>query len=306
MKYMIRCRKPAVIILALILALSCACAAAEGSATAPAAGSDTVARLLEINDFKFFVREDGIGRGSPPVYTAPSEDSVRLADGKASFSAKDAVAVAGYTADSWLMVRYEIGKKDEKNKKARVGYVPPKYARTFHADIGKITFESFPSQLAEEIEITDNPRDNHTPYGTLPAGTEITILAKYTYSGNWWYVETTLDGQLTRGFIDRGKAAIVIDGVVYHGNAEMGYPVSAPDGTPLMGMITVKGKKSDAMIVRKRAGTDSPMIARVHGGDVYPCYGSASGKGSRIWYFICVDGVWGWFAGGNATFTEGE
>ena len=304
MKYMIRCRKPAALILAMLLALSCAGALAE-SLTAPAANSQTVARLLAMSDFKFFVRENGIGRGSAPVYTAPSEDSIRLADGKASCSAQEAVAVAGYY-DSWLMIRYEIGKKDEQNKKARVGYVPPKYARTYHADIGKIEFDAIPAQLAEEITISDNPRSNSTPFGTLPAGTEITILAKYTYSGNWWYVETELDGQLCRGFINRAEAAITLDGTVYHGIAELGYPVSSPDNTGLIGMVKVKGKKTDAMIVRRRAGTDSPMVARVHGGDVYPCYGSGTGKGSRIWYYLWVDGVWGWFAGGNAEFTEAE
>ena len=84
------------------------------------------------------------------------------------------------------------------DKKVRVGYIPPRQSKALIANISKITFDAVPVQLDEAIDITDNPRDNSTPYGTLPAGTEVTVLAKYTYTGNWWYVETTLNGKLTR------------------------------------------------------------------------------------------------------------
>ena len=52
----------AAFLLALILTLSGLSATAEGISSAPAAGSQTVAQLLQILDFKFFVREDGIRR----------------------------------------------------------------------------------------------------------------------------------------------------------------------------------------------------------------------------------------------------
>lgn len=289
----------AAFLLALILTLSGLSATAEGISSAPAAGSQTVAQLLQILDFKFFVREDGIGKGKAPVYTAPFEDSIRLADGKASCNVADEIAVAGHDGN-WLMVRYELGKKEEKNRKVRVGYIPPLYSRRYRSGSGKIEFDSIPAQLAEEIDITDNPRSNSTPFGTLPAGTDMTILAKYTYSGNWWYVETTLDGQLTRGFINRTNAAILVDGTVYHGNGELGVPVASPEGSLLSGAIKVRGKKSDAMIVRKQPDAKSSMVARAHGEDIYPCYGTESAGNGKIWYHIWADGVWGWFAGGNA------
>ena len=94
----------AAFLLALILTLSGLSATAEGISSAPAAVSQTVAQLLQILDFKFFVREDGIGKGKAPVYTAPSEDSIRLADGKASCNVADEIAVAGHDGN-WLMVR---------------------------------------------------------------------------------------------------------------------------------------------------------------------------------------------------------
>ena len=161
-------------------------------------------------------------------------------------------------------------------------------------------------QAAEEITITDNPRSNSTPFGTLPAETDLTILGKYTYTGNWWYVETKLDGQVTRGFIDRSAAVIRVDGEVYHGHEELGIPVLSPEGGGKTGMMTVQGSEDDAMIVRRHADRESPMVARVYGGDVFPCYGQQEGGSGRIWYRIWVDGVWGWFSSTYGEFTEGE
>ena len=297
-------RKLAAAMLAMILMISCAGVLAESDASCPAESSETVAKLLDIMDFKFFVREDGIGKGSAPVYTAPSEDSIRLADGTAHCSVESEIAVAGRT-DGWLLVRYDIGKKNEKDKPARVGYIPPKYSKGYKTGVGKIVFDSIPATLAADAGITDNPRHNSTPFGTLKEGTEITILGKYTYTGNWWYVEATMDGKLTRGFINRSEAAILVDGTVYHGNAELGFPAVSPENTKQIGMITVNGTADDAMIVRQQAGAKHKMVARVYGGESFPCYGTNQ-QSNHVWYYIWVDGVWGWFSGGNSTFTEGK
>lgn len=298
-------RRLAAVMLALALILSGVSALAEGNSSVPAATSETVARLLDIIDFKFFVKEDGIGKGSAPVYTAPSEDSLRLAAGKAGCSVESEIAVAGHV-NGWLMVRYEIGNKNERDKQVRVGYIPPKYSRGYKTGRGTIMFDNIPAKLAEEADITDNPRHNSIPFGTLEAGTDITILGKYTYTGNWWYIEARLDGKLTRGFINRSDAAIEVDGTVYHGNEELGFPAISPNHTGRIGMVTIKGTEDDAMIVRQKAGTNSKMVARVFGGETYPCYGLDEPRKDKVWYYIWVDGVWGWFAAGNATFTEDE
>ena len=288
------------LLLMLTLMLAAFCAQADGLSTVPAAESKTVAALLKVPDFKFFVREEGIGTGNCPVYTAPDLKSIRLADGRASCDVEDEIAVAGYV-DGWLMVRYEI-----KDKKVRVGYIPPNKSKALLANISKITFDAVPVQLDEEAEITDNPRDNSTPFGTLPAGTEMTVLAKYTYTGNWWYVETMLDGKLTRGFIDREKTVLMIDSVVYHGNGELGYPVLSPEKQERIGMITVTAPEDYAMIVRRQADREAPMVARVYGGDTFPCYAAETGANGKIWYRIWVDGVWGWFSSASSTLAEGE
>ena len=51
-------RKVTALILALMLAGLCAAALADDPSAYPAAKSETVAKLLQVPDFKFFVRED--------------------------------------------------------------------------------------------------------------------------------------------------------------------------------------------------------------------------------------------------------
>lgn len=296
-------RKLTALMAALVLMLLCAGVTAESGSPSPAARSATVAELLKVPDFKFFVKNDGIGTGSAPVYTAPSTDSIRLSDGKASCSVASDISVAGHV-NGWLLVRYNIGRKDEKDREARVGYIPPEYSRKYKSDRGDMEFVSIPVTLAADAEITDNPRKNHRFFGTLGEGTTVTILAKYTYTLNWWYVEAELDGKLTRGFIDRGTAALLIDGEVYTGNEALGYPAASPDSNPQAGMVTVTGKEGEAMILRKRADHDSPMVARLYVGESFPCYGIQTLKNGKTWYYLWVDGVWGWLSGTYSAFSE--
>ena len=297
-------RRMAALVLALALMMSFAGALADNPSEYPAAKSEMVAKLLEILDFKFFVREEGIGQGSQAVFTAPSADSLRLADGKATCSVESEIAVAGHAEGGWLLVRYEIGKKDDKDKKVRVGYI--RNSKDYKSNVSRLAFGSIPAELAEDTEITDNPRSNSTPFGTLPAGTAVTILAKYTYTGNWWYIETEYEGKTARGFIDRDAAAIKVDGEVYRGNEALGIPVQSPKGTNKTGTVTMKGSDEEALIVRKENNATTPMVARVYGGDVYPCYAQASGAKDKLWYYIWVDGVWGWVSSGISDYTAEE
>ena len=119
-------------------------------------------------------------------------------------------------------------------------------------------------------------------------------------------MEAQLDGKVTRGFINRSTAAILVDGTVYRGNAELGYPAASPEGGRQTGVITINGAEDDAMIVRKGAGTGTTMVARVYGGEHFPCYGTGADSKGKTWYRIWVDGVWGWFASGAARFTPAE
>ena len=62
----------------------------------------------------------------------------------------------------------------------------------------------------EDFSKTDNPVNEGETVAELAAGDSFEILAKYTYHGNWWYIECTVDGQPARGFIDRQTSGFVL------------------------------------------------------------------------------------------------
>ena len=59
----------------------------------------------------------------------------------------------------------------------------------------------------EDFSKTDNPVNEGETVAEPAAGDSFEILAKYTYHGNWWYIECTVDGKTARGFIDREKSS---------------------------------------------------------------------------------------------------
>ena len=61
MKHTIRSRMLTLFLAAMMLVCTALSAQADSASSQPAAKSKTVAKLLEILDFKFFIREDGIG-----------------------------------------------------------------------------------------------------------------------------------------------------------------------------------------------------------------------------------------------------
>lgn len=257
---------------------------------------DTVTRLINMKDFKFFHKEDGIGGNVRwPVYTAPSEDSLRLADGKAWCNPSGELSVGGYAENGWLLVRYKTPEEY-----SRVGYVPSRYLNGIKTGVGGLDFTRITVKAAEEIYITDDLYEKQPAFGKLEAGDSFDILAKYTYYGNWWYIETTVDGKTARGFINRGTAAIEVDGRVYHGNAELGIPEKSPMNTAKSGTVTVTNP--DVTIVHSEPDPDKKMVARVFQGDTFPCYGIATGSTKKEWYYIWIDGVWGWISSGRSEY----
>lgn len=293
-KFMVTGKKAAAALLALALLFTLAGALAESSQTGT---PETVTRLINLQDFKFFHKEDGIaGNVRWPVYTAPSEDSLRLADGKAWCNPSGEMSVGGHTEDGWLLVRYKTPEEY-----SRVGYVPPRYISGVKTGVGGLDFDRITVKAAEEITITDDLDEKLPPFGKLETGDSFDILAKYTYYGNWWYIEATVDGKTARGFINRGTADIEVEGRVYHGNAELGTPEKSPWGTEKMGTVTVTDPQ--ATIVHSEPDPNKKMVARVFQGDTFPCYGVETGSTKKDWYYIWVDGVWGWISSGRAEFT---
>ena len=80
----------AALLLCSVFALGCA--AADGDQ-----GGNEVERLLAVEDFKFQQVEKGIGYGVLAVYSAPSTDALRGANGKAAVDTNEKMAEAGMT-----------------------------------------------------------------------------------------------------------------------------------------------------------------------------------------------------------------
>ena len=272
------------LVLALLLPAACAMAGTAVSGLRAADSSDIVNRLLNTLDFKFFIKDEGIGYGKCPVYTAPSESALRLGNGTAVCNTSKKMDVGGFDAASgWLMVRYKTD-----NGGSRVGYIPPRYVSGYKAD-RTLSFDAVPVRAAATLMVTDSPRSDNEYFARLDAGEDFLILGKYTYTGNWWYIECIVDGQTARGFIDRDSSAFSADGTVYTGCQDRGLPARAPEGDTPQGTVTVT--YAQAGKIRRKPDAGSAMVARSHPGDRYPYYG-VSGR----WYRVWIDGVWGWIS----------
>lgn len=85
-------------------------------------------------------------------------------------------------------------------------------AATFRSEFG-IRFRKMNCQGShvKTLRVTNNPlqKDDYA-FAEIEAGESIRILAKYTYHGDLWYIECTVDGQPARGFIDRQTSGFVL------------------------------------------------------------------------------------------------
>ena len=157
--------------------------------------SDLQERLSKAPAFKFDIHSGGIGYGSCPVYTAPSEDAFRCANGKAACDTNAKMSEAGFDKTGWLLVRY-----DTNNGGSRIGYVPPGYVKGFKSVMQLPSFEYIPATAAETLYVTDNLYVKSSSFTTLSPGKTFYILGKYTYPtavSEFWYIECDVDGQIS-------------------------------------------------------------------------------------------------------------
>lgn len=270
-----------------------------GSAGAPASSeTDFRMRLLNLPDYKFRIHKEGIGYGNCPVYSAPYNDAFRAAGGKAVCDTDAEISEAGYDAGGWLLIRYELS-----NGGYRVGYIPPNYVKGFKTDMPLPRFDPVPVIAADIISVCDNPGKSGTVFARLDAGEEFGILSKYTYSGDWWYIECTVDGKRARGYIDRNSSSFFDGsdnpcGLVVTGVDSLGTPPVSPMGTEQIGVVTVTSEKR--INVRQKADTASRQVTVAYPGIGYPCYGVQTGTNGGDWYYIWVetDSAWGWVYSG--------
>ena len=137
------------------------------------------------------------GASTVPVYSAPSESSVRFAKGKASVNLREPAKFYGLTWDgNWALIEYEVS-----DRTSRFGYVKRSdlpNSVTWKYNISSI---DVPVTVTQDTFLTDDPNVSQYQQMTLNAGSSVRLLGKYR---EWYaYVETTLDGKTVRGFVPR-------------------------------------------------------------------------------------------------------
>lgn len=288
-----------------VLALSVLCLAVLGSAALAEGGKMTRTewndKLLGAQDFLFKHHKDGLGVQSTscPVYTAPDENSLRLADGKAYCNPSKDIYEAG-TVDGWLLVHYTTGKGV-----SRTGYIAPQYVKKFRSGMSTYGFVNLPAVAAVKMDVTDDAGKDGTPFTTLQEGDSFRILAKHVYkNADKWYIECTVDGKTARGFINRKTASFRPgEGVEDGGGSEpvtletLGEPSVSPLGTEKAGDVVIIGKKGDQRkFVHENADAKSRWISVAYPASAYPYYSTTTGKDGKLWYYVFVeeDSRWGW------------
>ena len=283
--------KTRALILLLALAL-CVCSVASAAVN--------TTDIYAVKDFKFHHYKNGIGLGACPVYTAPSTGAYRV--GNATAGTNSDIYVAGVD-NGWVLVRYETN-----NGGVRVGYIPPSYTHGFRFNnlnyMEYINYNCIPCVAQEDIALSDNPKSNYSSFATIRTGGQYYILATYTYYGNWWYVETFINGQPARGFISRDRTRVVTGysqqagGEPVQGGSSYDprRPERSPLGTPYLGELTIT---ADPTMVRQNADPNTQSVGRVHSYETYPYYEYKTGTTGSIWYYIFVydQNCWGWVAG---------
>ena len=268
-------------------------------------------RILNLQRIMFNHHQKGIGLGDCPVYTAPSKKALRFANNRQAVDTNKEIYEAGKTEDGWLLVRYDPG-----NGKIRTGYIPPEKVSKFKSGSSlKGKFDCIPVIAADRIEVTDDPITGKNIFATLSRNDSFLLLAKYTYHGNWWYIECTVDGKTARGFIDREESFFYpgedIADSMYQASVNLenlGMPSFSPLNTRQMGKIEVNGEKQTRKSVYREAGEASGKLTAVYPGRTYPYYAvKTDSKGSK-WYYIFVeeDTLWGWVSAKTATATASE
>lgn len=127
-----------------------------------------------------------------PVYSCPSEDSWRGANGKASVDPRSGFTLLAWTDDEqWLLIDYET------NTGHRVGYI--RVPEGLHMGGSMENLMHIPMQLVRDTYITDDPNGVQKAIAQLPKGSVVDVLG-YT-DAHWAYIETQLDGKTARAFM---------------------------------------------------------------------------------------------------------
>lgn len=132
-----------------------------------------------------------------PVYSAPSLNAVRGANGKASLATNGDVYTGGWSG-AWLFVRYP-----KNNGGYRVGWVPKEKINRVIKRTKQCNFAYWTVTLKQNCALTDDPLYESDTLAYASEGETLTYLGYYQYGNGreYAYVQGDLNGKPICGFI---------------------------------------------------------------------------------------------------------
>jgi hypothetical protein len=128
------------------------------------------------------------------VYSAPSEESYRAANGKALLSTNDWVQVL-CEENGYLMVQYAIS-----SKQYRIGYITADALKDKSNVNVRNRWANYDATVTNATALTDDPLNSCDAVMKLSQGTSVTYLGHL--GSDWAYIETiTSQGKTIRGFV---------------------------------------------------------------------------------------------------------
>lgn len=165
----------------------------------PKRGPDDVRRINEASQgLQYFAELSprvmlgrASGKKSYAVYSAPDTSSYRAAKGKASVSTGDDYKLY-LTVGDWSLIEYRVSLRTSRFGWAQLGK---------HGDETTNEIVHVPMLTAFDTYLTDDPNVSEYHQAELPAGTKLTALSHPDNQWAYVYVEATVDGKITRGFV---------------------------------------------------------------------------------------------------------
>ena len=268
----------------------------------PLETSALLERLVLAPEFKFR-EEKPYGLGLWNVYSAPSDDAFRSGsnhNARYNSDSGKSIGAAGCTPSGWMMISYRPSTGGH-----RVGYVSPKALKGFTTVMVLPDFDYIPAIAENIIVVQESHYADSGFYHILNAGDPFYVLGKYTYYGDWWYIEYTAEGKQCRGFIDRNSSRFAVGGVSIV-KEELPNPSVSPRGTTQIGTVTIDKGDLNKVNARKKPDPESGLIGAAYFGRSYPCYGQEMGTTYKTWYYIFIEEIsaFCWVSSSYGTLSE--
>lgn len=136
-----------------------------------------------------------------PVYTAPSREAYRGANGRAEISLKEPFDIWGTLKDlsgngkTWLLIEYDIhaGKK-------RVGFVEKSALESFGSvNSDELVNVDLMMTVERDTVVTDDPHGSMRRLATIDKGCEVGAICRL--DDTWAYISTEIEGKRAYGFV---------------------------------------------------------------------------------------------------------